>query len=414
MKIKASSLICVLTLALTLFYSQPVCAASTLSLLSSGDGGFSLQGVGMENVAALDVTINYETSTLSNPRVMPGVFISGALMQVNPNVPGTVRMLIITTSPIKGDGTIATLAFDQTGNSPGRIIAINASVANINGDPLPVLAQIVNSPNETEPSSITPSNAGTRSDTGAVPAPSGQQGMIVGIVPSGASAGSKIEEPSAAPEVSPEPVKELEVVSQETASRAPGTEQEKSPSKQEKNIYSQKSVLERFGIYTGARSAKALTELFNQEPLIGFRQVAPVVLSDGKALVKISFIAMTTGKKKPDVKVSGATLLSLKKDTDNTNTWIAELRPDKKAVSATLAVSQEKVNMEFPIVVAPAATVDLDKSGSVTEADFMLFLRDRGTAKNPKFDLNGDGKRDFVDEYVFTANYIIKKPVVIK
>jgi len=66
------------------------------------------------------------------------------------------------------------------------------------------------------------------------------------------------------------------------------------------------------------------------------------------------------------------------------------------------------------IVVAPKAAVDLDRSGSVTEADFKLFLSDRGTAKKTKFDLNGDGKRDFVDEYIFTANYLVNKPAMIK
>ena len=108
------------------------------------------------------------------------------------------------------------------------------------------------------------------------------------------------------------------------------------------------------------------------------------------------------------VKVEDATLLSLKTDPASTNTWIAELRPVKKAMSATLFVSFKKVMIEFPIIVAPKAVVDMDKSGTVTEADFKLFLRDRGSAKKPKFDLNGDGKRDFVDDYIFTANYLVK------
>lgn len=77
-------------------------------------------------------------------------------------------------------------------------------------------------------------------------------------------------------------------------------------------------------------------------------------------------------------------------------------------MSATLFVSYKKVMIEFPIIVAPKAVVDLDKSRKVTEADFKLFLRDRGSAKKPKFDLNGDGKRDFVDDYIFTANYLVK------
>lgn len=405
---------CVLTIALTLFYSQLLYAASTLSLSSSGNGGFVLQGEGMENVASLDITIIYDTATLANPRVTSGGLISGALMQVNPNVPGTVRMGIITISPIKGTGAIATLAFDQVGNSPGKIIAIKASITNSNGKPLPVQAQIVNPPDEPVSASTTLSNTATQSGTTASPAAAipdvGRQILIPGgIVPSNDSAATAKKETSPAPEAMPEPAKENVVISQETVSYATGTAQSAKPSDQNKKISIQKNVLERFREYKGEQSVKALTELFNQEPLIGFRQDPLIVLSDGKATVKISFIAMPNAKKIPDVKVTGAALLSLKKDPDYTNTWIAELRPDKKIVSATLVVSQEKANMEFPIVVAPEANVDLDKSGEVTEADFKLYLLDRGTTNKPRFDLNNDGKRDFVDDYIFTANYLVQK-----
>jgi hypothetical protein len=340
-------------------------------------------------------------------------------MAVNPNGPATMRMVIITTSPINGDGTIVTLAFDQVGNSPGRIIAIKASIANINGNPLPVQARIINPLNEPVSASTATSNAVPQLGAAASPEalkPNGERQIMIngGVVPAVDSAASATKGPSPAPEATPGPVKENVVVSQETISYATRTVPSAQPTGQNKLIYSQKSVLERFRIYKGERSPKTLIELFNQEPLIGFRQDPPIVLSDGKATVKISFIAMPAGKKNPDVKVTGVTLLSLTKDPENTNTWIAELRPDKKAVSATLVVSQEKVNMEFPIAVSPEANVDLDKSGTVTDADFMVFLRDRGPAQKPQYDLNGDGKRDYVDDYIFTANYIVKKPVVIK
>ncbi len=393
----------------------PVFAAS-LTISSSGSGGFVLHGNGMDNVAALDITITYDTATLANPQVTSGGLITGALTAVNPNVPGTVRMGIITTSPIKGDGIIATLAFDQVGNSPGGITAIKANITNSNGNPLPVQAQIINPPNETV---IAPPNAGTQSGTTPSPAastPEGGRQIVIGggIVPSDDSAASAKKEPAPAPEAMPESVKEKGMVSQETVSSATGTIQSTQPTGQNKKIYSQKSILERFREYKGERSVKALTELFSQEPAFGFRQDPAIVLSDGKATVKISFIAMSVGKKTPDVKLRGASLLSLKKDPDNTNTWIAELRPEKKAVSAMLVVSREKVNMEFPIFVAPEANVDLDKSGEETEDDFKVFLRDRGAAQKPLFDLNNDGKRDFVDDYIFTANYLVRKQTEAK
>jgi hypothetical protein len=418
MKIKTISLLCAITLGLALFSSHPVYAVSTLSLYSSGNGVFTLQGNGMDNVAAMDITITYDASTLSNPQVTKEGLIADALMAFNPNVPGIVRMGIITTSPIQGSGTIITLAFKQDSSSPGKITGINAIISNSNGNQLPVVAQIVNPSNEPLAALTAPSNAGTQpgatAPTTATPEV-GRQIVIGGGLCPQTIPREPQKEPVPIPEAIPEPAKEKPVVSQETASYPTGTVQSAQPAGQnKKNIYTQKSVLERFREYKGEPSVKSLTELFNQEPLIGFRQDPGIVHSDGKAAVKISLIAMTAGKKTPDIQITGATLLSLNKDPDNTNTWIAELRPDKKAIAATLVVSQEKVKMEFPIVVAPVADVDLDKSGTVTEADFKMFLHDRGSAKKPQFDLNNDGKRDFVDDYIFTANYIIKKHIMIK
>jgi hypothetical protein len=414
MKLKTRVLIYAITLALSLSYAHSAFAVSALTVSSSGNGGFVLRGTGMDSVAALDITIAYDTTVLANPRVVQGGLISGALMAVNPNVPGTVRMGVVTTSPIQGDGVIATLNFDLAGNSPGRIISIKASLSNSNGNQLPVQAQILNPSDESVSTSATPLNAGTQSGTtvssgGATPDVGRQIVVGGGVMPSDNSAAIAKKETSSASETMPEPVRETPAVSQEPVSYAAGTEQSAQPVDQSKTIYAQKKVLELFRDYKGERSVKAFTALFNQTPPSGFRQDPPIVLSNGKATVKISFIATPSGNKPPFVRVEDATLLSLKSDPSSTNTWIAELRPVKKTVSAALFVSYEKVMIEFPIIVAPVAVVDLDKSGKVTEADFKLFLRDRGSEKKPKFDLNGDGKRDFVDDYIFTANYLIKK-----
>ena len=47
------------------------------------------------------------------------------------------------------------------------------------------------------------------------------------------------------------------------------------------------------------------------------------------------------------------------------------------------------------------------KGGGLSEADFNLFLRGAGKAKAPLYDLNGDARRDYIDDYIFTANYIV-------
>lgn len=180
-------------LVLILSFSPFAFAASTLAVSSSGNGGFVLQGIGMENVAALDITITYDASTLSNPQVIQGGLISGAMMEVNTQVPGAVRFGIIRLSPIKGTGIIATLVFEQVGDSPGKIIAIKARIADSSGKSLAVLAQIVNPPDGPVTASNNPPEQGTQQGTAVLPAPTTpgviQQGVIGGgMAPSGGSA----------------------------------------------------------------------------------------------------------------------------------------------------------------------------------------------------------------------------------
>jgi hypothetical protein len=419
MKRQTLSLMFAVTLGLALFTCHPAYAESTLSVLPTGNGSFILQGSGMEGVSAMDVTITYDAATLSNPQVTKGGLIPDALMGVNPTVLGAVRLGIVTTKPITGAGTVATLIFVEAGNSPGVITGIKANITDSKGKPLPVQAQVLNSLNEPQAAPASPPNAGTQPGVTAPPVlmpDAGRQAVTGGVVvPSEDSAATAKKEPAPAPEAMPEPSAEKAVVSQETVSSVTGTSlQAVKRTGQNIKVYSQKSVLDRFRAYRGERSVKAFTELFNQEPLIGFNQDPPIALSNGKATIKVSFIAVPVGKEKPDVKAAGVVLLSLQKDPDNTNTWIAELRPDKKAISATLIVDQEKVHMVFPIVVAPDVNIDFDKSGKVTEIDFKLFLMDLSPAHKMQFDLNNDGKRDYVDDYIFTANYIVKKTTETK
>lgn len=390
-------------------------AASTITISSSGNGGFLLQGSGMENVAAMDIVVTYDTAALASPQVAKGGLISNAMMAINLNVPGSVRLGIITISPVNGDGTIASLTFVKTSASPGRILSLSAIISNSGGKPLLVNKQIVNPPGvpDSGPASTTETGAAAGTTPPAVLVTPG-----VGVpVVTGADAEKKEEPEKEAkeelqddPDAEPEPEEEIEEITEETVSKTTGTEQLVERVARKKQSYTQKSVLELFRKYDGKESVKAFVGLFDQEPLIGFNQKPPIALSGGKSTISISFIAMPSGKKDPEIEVKGAVLVgSLKKDTDNTNTWIATLKPDKKAVSASLDVNQEKVIMEFPIAVAPGVNIDLDRSGAVTEADFTLFLRVRGNVRKPRFDLNKDGKRDFEDSYIFTANYIVKK-----
>ena len=177
-----------------------------------------------------------------------------------------------------------------------------------------------------------------------------------------------------------------------------------------KKVYRPPAVLERFRDYRGERTPAAFMALFAQQQTIGFRQDPPVVLSDGKAVVRLRFISTPEREDISDVALSGGRVLAAMKDPEATNTWIIEAVPGKGTYEMAMALLQREVLMVFPVAVAPPVNIDLNKSGDVTEEDFQIFLHDRGTPASPHFDLNGDGIRDFRDDYLFTANYLAQSP----
>ncbi len=420
--ILSTGILVVVLAILALCLPSPAFAISTITTSSSGDGVFLLQGIGIEDAAALEITISYDTATLANPRVTAGPLIAGAMNAINPNVPGMVRMVIVRLTPVQGSGVIATLAFDRKDSSPGSITSLSARLANVSGGSLPSLVQVNNPPNiSTTASNQSPNQEAPAVTTAATSAASAPAAATTGaptvIAPTVVIAGLPIKadegsvSPSiqgakegvvqtAPPDPGRDPQKEPVIVARKTDVQE-ATSFEKTPSRR---IFSQKGTLDRFREYKGERTAKALIALFEQDNFIGFRQEPPVAVSDGKSVVRVAFISTPGNKTSSDVAIMGARLISMKRDPDNTNTWIVELQPERGAYQASLTVSQGDIEMVYPITIVPKA--NLTSSGEMTEADLDRYLKEQRTADAHKADLNNDGKTDYIDDYILIANYI--------
>ncbi len=402
-KVRMILSIAVITAAMSVALEFPAFAASLLTIAPSEGGVFLLQGTDMDNVAAMDITITYDAASLANPTVAQGTLVSGAMMAVNPNTSGVIRIAIIRTTPFKGSGGIATLIFKETGASPGKILSLSAHLANLDGKPVPSQTQVVSpTTGETDAVASTPSSVPNNAAPAAVVPP--PPPMIVQQV--APRDGSARQEDAQAQE------KEEPAQSTIEAKRDPPLSEEKVEPHIEptKKVIAQKSVLERFHEYRGERTVKAFTALFEQESLFGFRQIPSVVLSDDKATVKIAFIFFSGNKTAPEVTLQGAKLISLQKDRDNTNTWIVEAKPVRGVYAASLTVLQDAGLMEFPLTVAPRINLDLDKSGKVTDNDFVLFLKKRTQVKTgggPA--VNTEDAPGYREDYIFTANYLVEQ-----
>ncbi len=390
-------------------------AASTVTISPGSDGVFLVQGTGIEGAAAMEINIGYDLSTLSNPRVVEGPLISGAMTAVNPNVPGMVRIVVVRLSPISGSGLIATVSFDTRGSSPGMITSLNARFADSQGSPLAVLAQI-NNPNEGTKTTSQDTQTTQEAAAGAVQVASvvppktiiagpSEKSVETKGTPEAQGAGSG-DDRAMQPDTGRDSRQGPAVISGAAESASSAGEPASRATTTTRRIYGQKSVLERFQEYRGPRTAEAFIALFEQDSLSLCHQDPPIAIADGKTPIRVTFVSAPGKKSAADIAVMGARMRSLKEDPDTTNTWIAEIVPEKGEYRVSLAVSQGPAMMVCPLTISPRVAPDRAPSGTVTKADLDRYISVRGKAAAAGRDMNRDGKQDYVDDYIITANYL--------
>jgi len=404
-------------LILVLCLPAPVFALSTVSLTPSGDGVFLVQGAEIESAAALEINVSYSSDSLANPRFTAGTLVAGAMTAVNTNTRGTVRMAAVTLSPVRGSGSIGTLTFDRIGAAPGTITAASVSLANSKGSPIPAQILVSNSPAAAaEPVASSPgqedgaagpsqtlavnTNVVTMQTTGVVIVErTGGSNELA--TPREASPVMEENAPASEPDAAVSPMSEPEL--KETAAVRPFADRadNRSTAKQQGTTMSvNNGVLDRFRDYTGPRKAGHILALFENENMIGCRQEPPVALSDGKTSVKIIFVTTPGNKSFSDIAVMGARLLSLTRDPDNSNTWVAELLPAQGSYQAAIAFPRGGATTVVPLTIAPV----LDRGHGLPDALIAANLDEYLARKTG--DLNNDGMRNYIDDYIFVVNYI--------
>ena len=163
------------------------------------------------------------------------------------------------------------------------------------------------------------------------------------------------------------------------------------------------SILERFKNFSGPRTPSTLAALFTAPASAKVIQKPDLVLSDGRSTIKITIDASVAGGTAPSFAVIGGTLVSSKHDT--TGSWLLDVLPDAGTLTCTLVVLSEKGTTEYPLTTAPPLAAELDLSVQ----GFADFLGGQSDSSVPVLDLNADGKLNYLDDYIFTANFLAKK-----
>ncbi len=368
----------------------------------------------MDGVAGIDLTITYDGSSLSSPTVTQGALVAGAMMVANTSNPGSIKTAIISTKTFSGSGEIATVTFANR-NGTGGITSATVKMINSKGVSIPAQATISGeSAPATAASGFTTTAGVPFSQTGAE--------VTAGVPSATASAASSlpvqlgtVNMPSDFPvKNDPKPVDSVSVPIQSIEPPAvkpadPPAEVKPvaAPQKQEPvKITSYKGVLESFRVFNGKKSPAVYIALYNKEITPTIHQEPAIALSDGKTQLNILIKLDAAGDKSPNFSLNGAKLVSLSKD--DSLRWTIVVLPKTGTLQAGLTILTDSDMIEYPLTVAPPV-----EGVSAAEADFAAFLADSGASPSTR-DLNGDGRHDYLDDFIYTANYLRKKGVADK
>jgi len=204
--------------------------------------------------------------------------------------------------------------------------------------------------------------------------------------------------PPALPKQNLEPAVPRTVASPPAKNQVPEPRNTMSPA-----VVSHKANIENFRTYRGEKSPAIFTALINRDISPSIHQEPLVALSDGKTTLKITVRLRPGDGDSPNFALTNAMLSSLKKDPASSSGWIIEALPRTNTSKAGLTILTSSELIEYPLNLAPPVA-----GVSAAETDFIAFLKDSG-ASPPKRDLNGDGKHDYQDDFIYTANYLVRK-----
>lgn len=408
-----------LAVILFLFNVSLVLGASVVITPATGNS-FTIQGNNLDGVAGIDLVVNFDNS-LSAPSVSQGGLIAatGAMFFANPNFsPHSIKIAIITTRTFSGSGQIATITFgkgsgkatitaknliDSTGAPIGATTTTttDSGLNTTSGVPFSQPSQQASPSNTTttSPSSSTTTAASSAASTttptyfGTVTMPADQQQRADSHSATSPSVPVNAGEPPAAG------------VAEQTQHSETSSVEAKPEETRQYVVY--KGISDRFKQYTGNKTLSAMAALFDKKIAENIHQDPAIVLSDGKSRATLTIDIPARISTSPNFAVNGGALASFKQDKSVKGRWIVEILPEAAAGKVITTIIAGAEEFEFPLTVAPPVktALTLDDSG------WNRFLKETGTDKGPLHDLNNDGVRDYLDEFVFVANFLAGKTI---
>jgi hypothetical protein len=411
------------TILFALSWSASALANPSVSITPSGDSSsYSVQGSGMDGIAGIQLEISYDTNSLASPTVTQGGLVAGAMLAANTSRPGSIKIAIISTREFSGSGQIASISFATKIGSSG--ITVN-SISMINSKGSSVSSTTGTQPTEATPPGMNPtpgvpfsqtSQANPTSQTAQTSTP-GQ--TVQSTTTATTSLGTvilpteqqQVEVKPASPHTPPSYTGDTPATSPEEPSQPPvGKTATEAKAEETSQYVVYKGVYERFKQYDGSKTLSAMTTLFEKKVAQTIDQQPAVLLSDGQSKATLTIDIPDRIGTSPNFAVHDGTLLSFKRDKMAKNRWVVEILPETGSLFVTMTIIAGTEEFEYPLTVAPPVKTSL----TLDEQGWDTFLKEIATASAPLHDFNNDAVRDYQDEFIFVANYLVSTTVSAK
>jgi len=118
--------------------NEVVSTVASVSVVRSSNTEYVIQGNNLVGVAAVELVVSYDSTTLSSPTVTQGGLFSDALFAANTNFsPSSIKIAIVGTKNISVTGQIAKISF-ATATGAGTVSIVSASTLDFNGKQIPI------------------------------------------------------------------------------------------------------------------------------------------------------------------------------------------------------------------------------------------------------------------------------------
>lgn len=387
-----------------------------LTLSPAGGNIFQIVASGLQQVGGVDVTITYDPNAYGSPQVTQAPLASGSFFAANTNIPGQIRIALVHASGINGSGPLVSIAFGTVrSSSTPPVLRVNSMIDTRAQTLIAGGAPPSTPPTEGgggtftslpgKPFSVSPEpTESLPSGGGAVTPP--RQSPIATFPGTITLPGSGSTEPPRN-DTPPSPPPVMEPPEPPTAPSSPSRPETQAPPAERRPLPSPpESVLERMAAWKGERSVATLAPLFDRSGGSWVTQTPPIALADGKTPFRVFIDPGWKTENPPSFALKGVTMKSL--GTRGHSGWELELVPAAGVTVATLTLDLDDQSAAIPLVVVPPLPREWGEK-PLTDEVVNRFLTNRD-GKGGTGDLNGDGKRDYLDDYIMVGHLLRSRP----